>query len=354
MTHWKGFLAAILVMLVAPAGAQDIPLFSDQVFQAPQALEQDPPVYPRSQSSRGTEGWVQLQLEIDAEGKTQDLRVVDSSIATVFDEAALTAARSWRYEPATLDGVPVSSEYQLRVVFIMQGQTNTVSSVFLRRYNSFIRDLEAGNLDKARESLEKLEDRKRRLLAESTYLALLKAMYLSEVGDLPAALEQINESLKVAEESVDAASYQSILREGISLNAEAGLVGEMLALFDELVEAQPGLSADDPARQLVAKAMIVVEGQENLSYGGQLEACEVCFDGDQASWSHKLARQRFSVTGISGEVNRGMLRCGYRWVRFDLEEGQSYSIPEMDASCTLSLRGREGSEFTLQELPALN
>jgi hypothetical protein len=179
-------------------------------------------------------------------------------------------------------------------------------------------------------------------------------MYLSEVGDLPAALEQIDESLKVAEESVDAASYQSILREGISLNAEAGLVGEMLALFDELVEAQPGLSADDPARQLVAKAMIVVEGQENLSYEGQLEACEVCFDGDQASWSHKLARQRFSVTGISGEVNRGMLRCGYRWVRFDLEEDQSYSIPEMDASCTLSLRGREGSEFTLQELPALN
>ena len=43
---------------------------------------------------------------MDVEGKTQNVRVESSEPPGVFDKAAMSAVRRWRYEPASIDGVP--------------------------------------------------------------------------------------------------------------------------------------------------------------------------------------------------------------------------------------------------------
>ncbi len=58
-----------------------------------------PPLYPARALLRRTEGWVHLQLSIDAEGLVEDARVLDASPEGVFEKAALKAVRRWRFEP---------------------------------------------------------------------------------------------------------------------------------------------------------------------------------------------------------------------------------------------------------------
>jgi protein TonB len=65
------------------------------------------PEYPAAALSAGREGRVELSFSVDAAGKVQDVRVVQSSPPGVFDDAARRAVRQWRYAPR--DGLAVST-----------------------------------------------------------------------------------------------------------------------------------------------------------------------------------------------------------------------------------------------------
>jgi TonB family protein len=79
--------------------------------------EQLPMWNPPDSAARRTEYLGVLRIQIDAAG-----RVTSASIAKrshpVYDVAALTAAKQWRYKPATRSGQPVTSskEIQIRLV----------------------------------------------------------------------------------------------------------------------------------------------------------------------------------------------------------------------------------------------
>lgn len=76
------------------------------------------PVYPRLPRAMGIEGVVTLRLIVDRDGMVSQAQVDDnSSSRPEFEEAALNAARVWRYRPAVLDGAPVESELIVRIEF---------------------------------------------------------------------------------------------------------------------------------------------------------------------------------------------------------------------------------------------
>ena len=56
---------------------------------------------------------------VDVEGKTQDVRVESSEPPGVFDKAATSAVRRWRYEPATVDGVPTEARLRISIRFTL-------------------------------------------------------------------------------------------------------------------------------------------------------------------------------------------------------------------------------------------
>jgi len=76
-----------------------------------------PPRYPPSALRSHQEGWVIVLFAIDAEGRTRDIRVVDSQPRRVFDRAAIEAVDRYRFTPAMKNGVPVSSTQQQRLEF---------------------------------------------------------------------------------------------------------------------------------------------------------------------------------------------------------------------------------------------
>jgi protein TonB len=75
--------------------------------------------YPPSAASRGIEGVVDVAITVSKDGSVSDATVVHSDPPDVFNQSAITAVRRWKYEPKTVDGVPVEAHVQLRLQFKM-------------------------------------------------------------------------------------------------------------------------------------------------------------------------------------------------------------------------------------------
>lgn len=65
------------------------------------------PDYPMQARQRGQEGWVVLEFTISTAGTVKDVAVVASEPGTVFDRAAVSAVRKWKYNPKVVSGKPV-------------------------------------------------------------------------------------------------------------------------------------------------------------------------------------------------------------------------------------------------------
>jgi TonB family protein len=100
--------------------------------------------YPEQATKAGLEGTVVLQLDIDAEGKVSGATVVNPA-GHGFDEAAVEAARQFRFVPAVRAGKPVPSRILYRYSFTLKaaepqpGQTATAPAAPVRNLSGVVR-----------------------------------------------------------------------------------------------------------------------------------------------------------------------------------------------------------------------
>lgn len=76
-----------------------------------------PARYPTAAMRARQEGWVVVSFTVDPDGKTSDVKVVESQPRHVFDRAAIDAVERYRFNPAMKDGAAVSSVKQQRIEF---------------------------------------------------------------------------------------------------------------------------------------------------------------------------------------------------------------------------------------------
>ncbi len=82
----------------------------------PVRVETPPPDYTAEARRARIQGAVVLQTLIDTEGRVADVKVL-RGLPLGLTESAQDAVRQWRFEPATLHGVPVAVQYILAVRF---------------------------------------------------------------------------------------------------------------------------------------------------------------------------------------------------------------------------------------------
>ncbi len=87
-----------------------------EVERPPKILEQQLPRYPSELETEQIEGMVVLRILVDPEGAVSRIEVLASEPPGVFDEAAISAARTWQFEPARHLGkhVPVWVRQKLK------------------------------------------------------------------------------------------------------------------------------------------------------------------------------------------------------------------------------------------------
>lgn len=66
------------------------------------------PVYPYRAQSRGIEGWVLVEFTVSTAGAVEDVQVVEADPAGIFEDAAVEAARKFKYKPRVVNGQPVA------------------------------------------------------------------------------------------------------------------------------------------------------------------------------------------------------------------------------------------------------
>ncbi|MCG3136042.1 MAG: hypothetical protein HMLKMBBP_03837 [Planctomycetes bacterium] len=76
-----------------------------------------PPAYPSVARRRGWEGRTVVRVTVGADGGVRAVRIVESSGRAVLDEAALAAARDWRFVPGEESGAAAEAALDVPVVF---------------------------------------------------------------------------------------------------------------------------------------------------------------------------------------------------------------------------------------------
>jgi len=88
------------------------------VIAQPKLLHSVSPNYPSAARSAGISGNVVILAHVDKTGNVASMKVV-SGPATL-QAAATSALRSWKYQPATLDGVPIATDVTVTIRFQRQ------------------------------------------------------------------------------------------------------------------------------------------------------------------------------------------------------------------------------------------
>ena len=100
----------------APAGPAPAPEAAPSRFKPPALIERVEARYPEQARKDGVTGTVLLQLVVGTDGRVTDARVARGA-GHGFDESALEAARTLRFEPATQEGAPVQVQINYEVQF---------------------------------------------------------------------------------------------------------------------------------------------------------------------------------------------------------------------------------------------
>jgi len=88
-------------------------------ISAVRATHQVQPSYPPLARLARVQGAVVLLMTIDPQGVPSDVKVLSSPHPSLEGES-LRVARMWRFEPARLDGRPVSAQFRLTLSFVLK------------------------------------------------------------------------------------------------------------------------------------------------------------------------------------------------------------------------------------------
>ncbi|MFL5320820.1 MAG: TonB-dependent receptor domain-containing protein [Myxococcaceae bacterium] len=115
-------LLLIIVALPLLASAQEADGGATGVLTKPPVLlKQVEAVFPPELVDAGVGGTVVMELDIGADGKVMDARVIQSAGAA-FDEAALAAVRQFEFSPAEVDNAPAAVRIQYSYEFLFRPQ----------------------------------------------------------------------------------------------------------------------------------------------------------------------------------------------------------------------------------------
>lgn len=81
------------------------------------ALVRMPPEYPAQARMRRIEGFVDVEFTVDQEGRVRDVSVVNADPPGIFDRAAISSVRYWKFAPKQENGQPVQVVARQRIEF---------------------------------------------------------------------------------------------------------------------------------------------------------------------------------------------------------------------------------------------
>jgi protein TonB len=104
----------------APPAPAPPPVRTGVSIPASYAASNRKPVQPAMSLRYGEQGTVMLRVQVMADGSAGTVQVQQSSNFPMLDEAAQSAVKTWRFNPATVDGKPVTEWFRVPITFTLK------------------------------------------------------------------------------------------------------------------------------------------------------------------------------------------------------------------------------------------
>lgn len=95
-----------------------------EVSTASYSASNQKPNYPNMSTRLGEQGTVVLRVLVKADGSAGEVEVKSSSSYPRLDQAAIDAVKTWRFNPAKIDGKAIDEWYQVPIPFKLQSSSN--------------------------------------------------------------------------------------------------------------------------------------------------------------------------------------------------------------------------------------
>ena len=295
--------------------------------------------YPRSEAQKNNEGWVQLGYMVDVKGKPFEVTVVDSSGNKAFEDAAVKALEYSRIEPGTLDGLPVESASELKVIFVLNGGAKGANRSFIRAYDALMNAIKASNRSAADAAMNALTVTN---LYEDAYVGLASFQYARVWGDDSQQLKGLQRA--VAREHIahylSKPEFEGALLQILKLDLKYHQYAEAITTWNDLRNA--GIDAR------MAGQMKPLFDQLN-----RLRSDTTAYDIRAAmpggTWHIQLFKKHFRARVVAGHISDVKLRCAKGFLRFEFDPDLEYDVESKYGGCGMELDGNPGSEFILTQ-----
>ena len=108
----------------SPAPVVTAPSKTDVSIPASYSASNQKPIYPNMSKRLGEQGTVVLRVLVKADGSAGEVEVKSSSNYSRLDQAAIDAVKTWRFNPAKIDGKATDEWYQVPIPFKLQSSSN--------------------------------------------------------------------------------------------------------------------------------------------------------------------------------------------------------------------------------------
>ena len=315
-------------------------------------LHVEAPVYPKMAELRGIEGWVYLGFNIKADGSTDNIEVLGSSIEEYFDDAAVEAVQARTYKPATRNGIPVMEGNRTFLYgFIMESSSGGVSNTFLTTYKKASDAIEDQDLELAKNLIDELDSYRKRRLAEVCYLDALKANYFDKKGDTQATLRHVERALMMADDVASKDIYINLLKQGVVDNGKAGKFHTSLEHYNTLLEVDDKLPPNDPIHKFASRIEQILKSDSNIPIMGTIERpCRTCDAPDTYFWWYDLNRKRFLLDQVAGSLDKIEIVCESNSVSVVYQPETAWTVNKDGGDCSIRVIGAKNTSFRLVEL----
>jgi TonB family protein len=323
-------------------------------------------LYPEAALREKLEGLVFVRFDLDAQGRPYNLVVEDEGFQVeVFGPAALRVVKSYRFEPATKDGVPVESQTRMPVRFGLRLEPG-ITREFRAEVNKVVDLLDAKDYAGAHVHAQWMLSEKARLNYEYAVLKATLANTLARTGEIHAALEAVRSVTKPTTTQIEqfsvGGSVPIVTAKDFLLPLE--MTGQLLELQFVLAASQ-GLDGEAAMAYAYLQGLgLVTESSpatlEFRKVRARLESAPrlegTVRVGQSEIWRQQLVFGHFALRGVEGgEIRRLVVDCG---VGGTLSASYSdskqipetvYTVPQGGTLCTLDIFAPPGTTMRVVE-----
>jgi len=221
-------------------------------------IEQPKPEFPKSEFTRGREGWVLLAYDVLEDGTVFGPVVETSSGSEALNEAALDAVRQWLYIP----GEPQSDKVLLH--FVYERKQPFVSKRFFARDRKVHAVIDKSKLDDAQERIDKMRQKDDLTAVELAYTYIAEGRICGARGDAAGQLEHFRRAMINDGRWLGRNDYLMLLHAAVILELQLRDYSSALRDYMILTETDVGPKIASDVDEPIAKTASAVENGAEL------------------------------------------------------------------------------------------